>query len=66
MHVGLSFSVLLASLLIAIPSFPVEALPAKRNAGMVTLPLKRLHQSRSDVHPQVVRCSDIIVKFDSC
>jgi hypothetical protein len=46
--------VLLASIFIAISSSNVEALPAKRNAGMVTLSLKRLHQPRSDIHPQVV------------
>jgi len=54
MQLSLSFSLLLASLLLAISSSNVEALPAKRNAGMVTLPLKRLHQPRSDIHPQVL------------
>jgi len=54
MQLGLSFSVLLASLFIAMSPSNVEALPAKRNAGMVTLPLKRLHQPRGDIHPQVV------------
>lgn len=52
MQLGFSLSVLLASLLLANPG--VEALPARRNAGTVTLPLKRLHGQRSDLHPQVV------------
>ena len=54
MHANLSFSLLLASIFIVISSYNVEALPAKRNTGMVTLPLKRLHQPRDDIHPQVV------------
>ena len=49
MQLALSLSVLLASLLLA-----VDALPYRRDAGLVTLPLKRLHGQRSDVHPQLV------------
>ena len=48
---SLSLSVLLA-ILAALSA--VDAAPTKRGAGMVTLPLKRLQQSRADVHPQVV------------
>jgi hypothetical protein len=70
MQLGLSFSVLLASLSIAIFSSNVEALPAKRNAGMVTLPLKRLHQPRSDIHPQVVSSTLVhgeeLIVYDIC
>jgi hypothetical protein len=54
MQLGLSFFVLLASFFIAMSASGVQALPTKRNAGMVTLPLKRLHQARSDIHPQVL------------
>jgi len=52
MKFDISFSVLLTSLLYA---SSVEAIPAKRNAnpGMVTLPLKRLHQTRTDIHPHL-------------
>ena len=55
MQLGLSFSLLLASLLITLSS-GVQAAPAKRG-GMVTLPLKRIHQARDDIHPQIVRIS---------
>ncbi|KAF7976588.1 hypothetical protein HWV62_2237 [Athelia sp. TMB] len=48
MQLALSLSVLLASLL------AVDALPYRRDAGLVTLPLKRLHGQRSDVHPQLL------------
>jgi len=56
MHFQFSFIVLLASFMIDLPFMPVQvqAAPAKRNAGMVTLPLKRLHQARDDIHPHVV------------
>jgi len=54
MQLGLSFSLLLASLLVALSSSEVNAAPLKRNAGMVTLPLKRIHQARDDIHPQIL------------
>ncbi|EPQ52745.1 acid protease [Gloeophyllum trabeum ATCC 11539] len=54
MQLGLSFSLLLASLLVALSSSQVDAHPVKRNAGLVTLPLKRVHQARGDVHPQML------------
>ncbi|EGN99098.1 hypothetical protein SERLA73DRAFT_160630 [Serpula lacrymans var. lacrymans S7.3] len=52
MKLDISISVLLTSLLYAIS---VSAVPARRNAnpGMVTLPLKRLHQTRTDIHPHL-------------
>lgn len=50
MHLGFSFTLLLASLLVSL-STGVQAAPARRNAGIVTLPLKRLHQLRDDIHP---------------
>lgn len=54
MQLGLSFTLLLASLLVAFST--VDAAPLKRqNSGMVTLPLKRVHGPRDGVHPQVVR-----------
>lgn len=51
----LPFTVLLASFfaVFSSPDAFVDAIPVKRNTGMVTLPLKRL-DARSDVHPQVV------------
>ncbi|TFY79710.1 hypothetical protein EWM64_g4301 [Hericium alpestre] len=52
MQLALSFSVLLGSLLIALTQ--VSALPVDGNAGIVTLPLKRVHGPRSDVHPLVL------------
>ena len=57
MQLPISFSVLLASVLVSLTLFGDAALaaPAKRNAKTITLPLKRAHQKRTDVHPQVVR-----------
>lgn len=49
MQLAFSLSVLLASLLLT-----ADALPYRRDAGLVTLPLKRLHGQRSDVHPQLL------------
>ncbi|CAL1716788.1 unnamed protein product [Somion occarium] len=49
MQLGFTFSFLLATVLLAL-SPNVEAAPVKR-AGIVTLPLKRIHQARNDVHP---------------
>lgn len=49
MHI--KFSALLAGILVALSA---DALPhPKRNAGTVTLPLRRLEHS-SDAHPQIV------------
>lgn len=62
MQLGLSFSVLLASFYISISSSNVEALPAKRNAGLVTLSLRRLHKPRSDIHPQVASPCVLTIK----
>ncbi|KAI0696803.1 aspartic peptidase domain-containing protein [Cytidiella melzeri] len=52
MHLGLSLSLLLANLLFSLSS-GAQAAPARRGAGMVTLPLKRIHQIRDDVDAQV-------------
>ncbi|TFK49900.1 aspartic peptidase A1 [Heliocybe sulcata] len=54
MQLGLSFSLLLASLLVALSSTEVNAVPVKRNGGIITLPLKRVHQARDDLHPQIL------------
>ncbi|KAL5525982.1 hypothetical protein ACEPAG_7320 [Sanghuangporus baumii] len=55
MQLIVSFSTLLASLLLAISlANDVEARPYRRDVGMVNLPLKRIEQARSDVHPQVL------------
>jgi len=51
MQLKLSFSLLLSSLLLGYQH--VDAVPVKRNPGMVTLPLKRLEHRRGDIHPQV-------------
>ncbi|THH03644.1 hypothetical protein EW145_g6119 [Phellinidium pouzarii] len=54
MQLVLSFSTLLASLLLAITLVSdVDARPYKRDGGMVTFPVKRITQ-RSDIHPQVL------------
>ena len=63
MQLGLSFSLLLAGLLV---SQSAQAAPANaKRGGTVTLPLQRIHQARDDIHPQVVRpnpahCLDIV------
>ncbi|EPT01339.1 hypothetical protein FOMPIDRAFT_1023268 [Fomitopsis schrenkii] len=55
MQLPVSFSVLLASVLVSLTLFGDVAIaaPAKRDAKTITLPLKRTHQKRTDVHPQV-------------
>jgi hypothetical protein len=55
MQLGLSFSTLLASVLIAFSATEsVEARPFSRmNAGMLTMPLKRIPQN-PNIHPQVL------------
>ncbi|KAI1797305.1 acid protease [Ganoderma leucocontextum] len=55
MQLALSFSTLLASVLVVLSATDsgVQAAPAKR-ARTITLPLTRLHQNRGDVHPQVL------------
>ncbi|CAE6537646.1 unnamed protein product, partial [Rhizoctonia solani] len=45
-----TLTVLLASML----SSPVEAVPHRRNVGLVTLPLTRINKARDDVHPQIL------------
>ncbi|OBZ72300.1 putative aspartic-type endopeptidase CTSD [Grifola frondosa] len=56
MQLALSFTTLLASLLVvlSVTGDGVQAAPARRSGSMVTLPLKRIHQARSDIHPQVL------------
>ena len=59
-----SFSALLASLLVASTlTGDVQAHPIRRNAGMVTMPLKRIN-ARADVHPNIV-CSAMLCKPNS-
>ncbi|PAV16553.1 acid protease [Pyrrhoderma noxium] len=54
MQLVLSFSTLLASLLLALSlTENAVARPYRRDAGIITLPLKRIPQ-RDDVHPQVL------------
>jgi hypothetical protein len=62
MQLGFSFSVLLASFYIVISSSNVEALPAKHNAGLVTLSLKRLHKPHNDIHSQVASSCVLTIK----
>ncbi|KAI0091355.1 aspartic peptidase domain-containing protein [Irpex rosettiformis] len=50
MQLGFSFTLLLASLILSLSS-GVQAAPTRRNAGLVTLPLKRIHQLRDDIRP---------------
>jgi len=53
MQFGISFSLLLATLFFL--STGIEAVPVQRRtpSGLVTLPLKRVHQERGDIHPLV-------------
>jgi hypothetical protein len=61
MQLSIAFAVLLACFLNSIPS---EAIPLRArhqiqvNSRMVTMPLKRLHVSRTDIHPQLVSHHD--------
>lgn len=55
MQLALSFSALLACLLVTLSSVDnAQALLTKRGGNTVTLPLKRIHGARDDVHPQVL------------
>lgn len=56
MQLALSFSTLLASVLFVLSATGngVEAAPAKRAPRSVTLPLTRIHHTRTDIHPQIV------------
>ncbi|KAF8699264.1 Acid protease, partial [Rhizoctonia solani] len=45
-----TLAVLLASMIVA----PVEAVPYRRNVGLVTVPLTRMHKIRDDIHPQIL------------
>jgi hypothetical protein len=53
MQLHICFSALLTTL-VALSCQNVDALPTKRSSAMVTLPLKRVYQTRNDIHPQVV------------
>jgi len=53
MQLSLSFSALLAGVLVALSVPDVQAAPTRRAPRMVTLPLKRM-EVRSDVHPQIL------------
>ena len=55
MQLQVSFSVLLAGLLTCLSSVEVLATPVNVNEGMITLPLKRHHHAREEIHPLVVR-----------
>ncbi|KAI0661538.1 acid protease [Cubamyces menziesii] len=56
MQLALSFSTLLASVLFVLSATGngVEAAPAKRAPRSVTLPLTRIHHTRTDIHPQIL------------
>ena len=57
MQLALSFSTLLASILVLLATTDngVQAAPAATRGKTITLPLKRIHQNRADVHPMIVR-----------
>ena len=59
MQLAISFSTLLASILVlfAATDSGVQAAPAAKRGKTITLPLKRIHQNREDVHPTIVRTS---------
>ena len=70
MQLALSFSTLLASILVllTVTDNGVHAAPtSKRAAKTITLPLKRIHQNRGDVHPQIVSApSELRARRSSC
>ncbi|CEL55573.1 hypothetical protein RSOLAG1IB_01585 [Rhizoctonia solani AG-1 IB] len=45
-----TLAVLLASMIVS----PVEAVPYRRNVGLITMPLTRMHKIRDDIHPQIL------------
>lgn len=53
MLLSLNFTGLLASLLLIASS--TEAAPIPSNSGIITLPLRSIHQNRNNLHPYVVR-----------
>ncbi|KAI0710090.1 acid protease [Earliella scabrosa] len=55
MQLALSFSTLLASILVLLATTDsgVQAAPATRGKT-ITLPLKRIHQNRADIHPMIL------------
>jgi len=54
MQLHISFSALLTTVLVVLSCQDADARPMKRGVGMITLPLKRVHQARGDIHPQVL------------
>ena len=54
MQLALSFTTLLASILVLLSATDVQAAPAFKRNNKITIPLTRIHQNRGDVHPQVV------------
>ncbi|KAI0787881.1 acid protease [Fomes fomentarius] len=56
MQLTISFSTLLASIfvLLAATDNGVQAAPAAKRGKAITLPLKRVHQNREDVHPTIL------------
>lgn len=50
----------IATLLVVLYAGNVDALPAKRGAGMVSLPLRRVQQLKRDVHPHIVSVASIL------
>lgn len=59
MQLAISFSTLLASILVLLAATDngVQAAPAAKRGKAITLPLKRVYQNREDVHPTIVRNS---------
>lgn len=59
MQLALSFSTLLASILVLLSATDnvVQAVPLAKRGKSITLPLTRIHQNRGDVHPQIVSTS---------
>ncbi|KAI0711920.1 acid protease [Cerioporus squamosus] len=56
MQLALSFSTLLASVLLLLSATDnaVHAVPLAKRGKSITLPLTRIHQNRGDVHPQIL------------
>ena len=69
MQLALSFSTLLASILVLLSAADngVQAVPLAKRGKSITLPLKRIHQNRGDVHPQIVSApSELRARRSSC
>ncbi|CAK5268802.1 unnamed protein product [Mycena citricolor] len=54
MQLSISFSALLAGMLVALSASEVQAVPVAQAPKMVTLPIKRMGSPASDLHPEIL------------